>query len=142
MDGSEDADARGGFSSAIAGRADQLDASAGAVDRYDRLAVEALLAETIKAAKLAKVIKSTSLKRVIVMERAGAHDADLRLLGRSLEHLVKAAARHGLTLRQNYDRETPRLAVQIGRYAYAEEDAVDLVFAHGPRDTGRRTATR
>jgi IS5 family transposase len=34
---------------------------------------------------------------------------------------VKAAARHGLKLRQNYNREAPRLAGQIGRYAHAKQ---------------------
>ncbi|MEX3860401.1 transposase, partial [Paraburkholderia sp. BR10923] len=36
-------------------------------------------------------------------------------------HLVKAAARHGLKLRQNYNREAPRLATQISRYAHAKQ---------------------
>ena len=36
------------------------------------------------------------------------------------EHLVKAAARHGFKLRQNYNREAPHLARQMGRYAHAK----------------------
>lgn len=56
-----------------------------------------------------------------VMEKAIAHPTDSRLLERYREHLVKAAARHDLTLRQNYNREAPRLASQIGRYAYAKQ---------------------
>jgi IS5 family transposase len=44
-----------------------------------------------------------------------------RLLERCREHLVKAAARHGIKLRQNYNREAPRLALQIGRYAHAKQ---------------------
>ncbi len=39
----------------------------------------------------------------------------------SCEHLVKAAAQHELKLRQNYNREAPRLAGQIGRYAHAKQ---------------------
>ncbi|MFS2083101.1 IS5/IS1182 family transposase, partial [Telluria sp. Tellsp99] len=50
-----------------------------------------------------------------------AHPTDSRLLERCREHLVKAAARHGLKLRQNYNREAPRLAGQIGRYAHAKQ---------------------
>jgi len=46
---------------------------------------------------------------------------DSRLHERCREHLVKAAARHGLKLRQNYNREAPRLASQIGRYAHAKQ---------------------
>jgi IS5 family transposase len=71
------------------------------------------------------VIKASSVKRVIVdttvMPKAIAHPTDSRLLERCREHLVKAAARHGIKLRQNYNREAPRLALQIGRYAHAKQ---------------------
>jgi IS5 family transposase len=76
-------------------------------------------------AKRANVIKATSAKRVIVdttvMQKAIAHPTDSHLLERCREHLVKAAARHGLKLRQNYNREAPHLARQIGRYAHAKQ---------------------
>lgn len=55
------------------------------------------------------------------MEKAIAHSTDSRLLERCREHLVKAAAQQGLRLRQNYNREAPRLAGQIGRYAHAKQ---------------------
>jgi IS5 family transposase len=78
--------------------------------------VEELLAETIEAAKRAGVIKAASVKRVIgdttVMEKAIAHPTDLRLIERG--HLLKVAARHGLKLTQTYNREAPRLGLQIG----------------------------
>ncbi|MGF6472999.1 IS5 family transposase [Paraburkholderia youngii] len=93
--------------------------------RMGEAGVEELLAETIEAAKRAGVIKASSVKRVIVdttvMEKAIAHPTDSRLLERCREHLVKAAARHGLKLRQNYNREAPHLALQIGRYAHAKQ---------------------
>lgn len=93
--------------------------------RLGEAGVEELLAETIEAAKRAGVIKASSVKRVIVdttvMQKAIAHPTDSRLLERCREHLVKAAARHGLKLRQNYNREAPRLASQIGRYARAKQ---------------------
>jgi IS5 family transposase len=93
--------------------------------RLGEAGIEELLAETIEAAKRAGVIKASSVKRVIVdttvMEKAIAHPTDSRLLERCREHLVKAAARHGLKLRQNYNREAPRLALQIGRYAHAKQ---------------------
>ncbi|TCK96525.1 IS5 family transposase [Paraburkholderia sp. BL9I2N2] len=93
--------------------------------RLGEAGVEELLAETIDAARRAGVIKASSVKRVIVdttvMEKAIAHPTDSRLLERCREHLVKAAARHGLKLRQNYNREAPRLALQIGRYAHAKQ---------------------
>jgi IS5 family transposase len=56
-----------------------------------------------------------------VMEKAIAHPTDSRLLERCRAHLVKAAERHGLTLRQNYNRIAPRLSIQIGRYAHAKQ---------------------
>ncbi|MGF6735683.1 IS5 family transposase [Paraburkholderia youngii] len=93
--------------------------------RLGEAGVEELLAETIDAAKRAGVIKASSAKRVIVdttvMPKAIAHPTDSRLLERCREHLVKAAARHGLKLRQNYNREAPRLATQISRYAHAKQ---------------------
>jgi IS5 family transposase len=93
--------------------------------RLGEAGVEELLAETIDAAKRAGVIKASSAKRVIVdttvMPKAVAYPTDSRLLERCREHLVKAAARHGLKLRQNYNREAPRLAGQIGRYAHAKQ---------------------
>ena len=93
--------------------------------RLGEAGVEELLAETIEAAKRAGVIKASSVKRVIVdttvMAKAIAHPTDSRLLERCREHLVKAAARNGLKLRQNYNREAPRLGLQIGRYAHAKQ---------------------
>lgn len=65
------------------------------------------------------------MKRVIVdttvMEKAIAHPTDSRLIEQCREHLVRAAARHGLKLRQNYKREARRLVLQIGRYAHAKQ---------------------
>ena len=72
--------------------------------RLGEAGVEELLAATIEAAKRAGVIKASSVKRVIVdttvMSKAIAHPTDSRLLERCREHLVKAAARHGIKLRQ------------------------------------------
>ncbi len=108
--------------------------------RLGEAGVEELLAKTIEAAKRAGVIKAASVKRVIVdttvMEKAIAHPTDSRLLERCREHLVKAAARHGLTLRQNYNREAPRLAGQIGRtkrvLSQKPKDKNKLYALHAP----------
>jgi transposase, IS5 family len=93
--------------------------------RLGEAGVEELLTETIDAAKRAGVIRASSAKRVVVdttvMPRAIAHPTDSRLLERCREHLVKAAASHGLKLRQNYNREAARLAGQISRYAHAKQ---------------------
>lgn len=56
-----------------------------------------------------------------VMPKAIAHPADGRLLDKARQHLVKAAGDNGLKLRQNYNRVSPHLAVQIGRYAHAKQ---------------------
>jgi IS5 family transposase len=93
--------------------------------RLGEAGVGELLAATIETAKRMSVIKASSVKRVIVdttvMPKEIAHPNDSRLLERCREHLVKAAAHHGLKLRQNRNREAPRLALQIGRYAHAKQ---------------------
>lgn len=87
--------------------------------------VEWLLTATIEAARKSKVIQAKSLDKVIVdttvMEKAVAYPTDSRLLERGRQHLVKLADGLGLKLRQNYNRQAPRLASQIGRYAHAKQ---------------------
>src|SRR5207253_3801626 len=56
-----------------------------------------------------------------VMQKAIAYPTDSALLERSRQHLVKAAQQCSLKLRQNYNREAPRLVRQIGRYAHARQ---------------------
>ncbi|WP_228098407.1 IS5 family transposase [Chitinilyticum piscinae] len=87
--------------------------------------LEWLLTQTIRAAESTGVVKRQSFDKVIVdstvQEKAIAHPTDSRLLNRGREQLVKLAAEAGLTLRQNYNREAPKLAGQIGRYAHARQ---------------------
>ena len=87
--------------------------------------VETLLAVTIEAARAAGLIKRSSMDTVIVdttvMPKAIAHPTDSKLLERSRQHLVKLAKDHGIALRQNYNRQAPRMAVQVGRYAHAKQ---------------------
>jgi IS5 family transposase len=93
--------------------------------RLGEVGMEELLAQSIEAAKRAKVIRPSSVERVIVdttvMEKAIAYPTDSALLERSRAHLVKAARQCSLHLRQNYNREAPRLVQQIGRYAHAKQ---------------------
>jgi len=93
--------------------------------RIGEAGLEWMLTQTIKAAESARVVKPQSFKKVIVdstvQEKAIAHPTDSRLLERARQHLVKLAAEAGLALRQNYNREAPRLAVQVGRYAHAKQ---------------------
>ena len=71
------------------------------------------------------MIKTFSIEHVIVdttvLEKAIAAPTDSRLLEHSRVHLVKAAQECGLTLRQNNNREGPRLASQSGPYAQAKQ---------------------
>ena len=87
--------------------------------------VETLLMVSINAARQLGMMKAASADRIIVdttvMPKAIAHPTDSRLLEKSREHLVKLAAEHGIPLRQNYNREAPRLAAQAGRYAHARQ---------------------
>lgn len=87
--------------------------------------ISMLLEQTIVAAKQGHVIQERSLERVIVdstvMEKAVAYPTDSRLLERGRQHLVRLAGVLGLTLRQNYNRQAPRMAVQVGRYAHAKQ---------------------
>lgn len=93
--------------------------------RIGKEGVERLLAETIAAAHRGKVIKERSLDRVIVdttvMEKAVAYPTDSRLLERARQHLVRVSGILGIKLRQNYNREAPRLAAQVARYAHAKQ---------------------
>ena len=93
--------------------------------RLGESGVEKLLEQTIAAAKEGRVIKESSLNRVIVdctvMEKAVAYPTDSRLLERGRQHLVKLADLLGLKLRQNYNRQAPRMAVQVARYAHAKQ---------------------
>lgn len=93
--------------------------------RLGEAGVEELLSITVAASVDCRAVKRASLKTVIVdttvMPKAVAYPTDSRLLDRAREHLVKAAADNNLKLRQNYNREAPRLATQIGRYAHARQ---------------------
>lgn len=87
--------------------------------------VETMLAVTIDAARRIGFVKAASVDKVIVdttvMPKAIAHPTDSRLLERSRQQLVKLAIEQGLSLRQNYNRQAPKLAAQIGRYAHAKQ---------------------
>lgn len=93
--------------------------------RIGEAGVESMLMVTLAAAQQIGAVKAVSFDRVIVdttvMPKAIAHPTDSRLLERSRQHLVKLADEHGIALRQNYNREAPRIAAQIGRYAHAKQ---------------------
>lgn len=93
--------------------------------RIGEAGVERLLTESIDAARRGKVVKEKSFDNVIVdttvMEKAIAYPTDSQLLEKGRQHLVKLAESLGVGLRQNYNREAPRLAAQVARYAHAKQ---------------------
>jgi IS5 family transposase len=84
-----------------------------------------LLSASIDAARRGKVVKEKSFDKVIVdttvMEKAIAFPTDSQLLEKGRQHLVRLAESLGIGLRQNYNREAPRLAAQVARYAHARQ---------------------
>ena len=93
--------------------------------RLGEAGMEELLAQTINAAKAMKAVDARELSRVIVdstvQEKAIAHPTDSRLLEVARRKLALLCKRHGLKLRQSYEREGPRLSRQAGRYAHARQ---------------------
>jgi len=112
--------------------------------------VEKMLMATIKAGRKLGLLKAASTDRVIVdttvMPKAVAHPTDSRLLERSRRHMVKLAEDNGLMLRQNYKREAPRVAMEIGWYAHAKQfrrmkrslRTLESSFGRVYRDVGRQ----
>jgi IS5 family transposase len=56
-----------------------------------------------------------------VMEKAIAHPTDSRLYETARRCLVALAGKAGIRLRQNYNRQAPRLAARAGRLAHARQ---------------------
>ncbi len=83
------------------------------------------MAVTIDAARAAGLIKKSSVNKVIVdttvMPKAIAHPTDSRLLAKSRQHLIKLADEHDIDLRQNYNRQAPRMAAHVGRNVHAKQ---------------------
>jgi transposase, IS5 family len=86
---------------------------------------EWLLAQSIEAAKGAKVIKPESLKTVVVdttvQNKAIAHPTDSHLLNRARHQLAVQAQVEGISLRQSYARVGDEAEHQAGRYAHAKQ---------------------
>lgn len=93
--------------------------------RLGESGVEELLSVTLDTAIKSGQLEEKHLQSVIVdttvMEKAVAYPTDSKLLERSRRHLVAAAKKNGIVLRQNYNREAPTLVRRIGRYAHARQ---------------------
>jgi IS5 family transposase len=87
--------------------------------------VEWLLTKTIEAGRAAGAVTPRSLAEIAVdttvMEKAIAHPTDSRLYDKARRSLVTLAHKAGITLRQIYNRLTPRLATRAGRHAHARQ---------------------
>jgi len=94
-------------------------------DRIGEEGAEWLLTKTIEAGRSSSAVDDDSLSRVAVdttvMEKNIAHPTDARLYDKARQQLVALADDAGVTLRQNYNRLAPRLAMQVGRYAHARQ---------------------
>jgi len=93
--------------------------------RLGEAGLEELLAQTIAAAQAMKAVRVQDLERVIidttVQEKAVAYPTDSRLLEVARRKLVGLAKRHGVTLRQSYEREGSQLRRRAGGYAHARQ---------------------
>jgi IS5 family transposase len=89
----------------------------------DRLV--ALLQESLAAATRTGAAKPADFTRVIVdttvQPKAIAHPTDAKLLFRAREHLVRHAKRHGVALRQSYERVGKIALIRHQRYAHAKQ---------------------
>jgi IS5 family transposase len=89
----------------------------------DRLV--ALLQESLAAATRTGAAKPADFTRVIVdttvQPKAIAHPTDAKLLFRAREHLVRHAKRHGVELRQSYERVGKIALIRYQRYAHAKQ---------------------
>ncbi|NQS72489.1 MAG: hypothetical protein HQQ73_10135, partial [Desulfobulbaceae bacterium] len=69
---------------------------------------ELILQVTVQAGLISGAVKANSLERVsidtTVQEKAVAYPTDARLFNHSRERLVQFAGKHGVRLRQNYNR--------------------------------------
>ena len=86
---------------------------------------EWLLTQTIEAGRKSGVLKDKDCRRVnvdtTVQEKAVAFPTDSKLLDDARCLLVKLAKRHGIRLRQNYNRVAKRYRLKIARYAHAKQ---------------------
>jgi len=94
-------------------------------NRIGEEGAEWLLTKTIEAGRNSGTVDDTSLSRVsvdtTVMEKNIAHPTDARLYDKARRQLVALADEAEVTLRQNYNRLAPCLAMQAGRYAHARQ---------------------
>ena len=92
--------------------------------------LEALLAETIAIAVKTKAVSQRQLERITVdttvQTKAVAHPTDSHLILRAIEWLNRAARRHGVKLRQSFQRLATRARREVGRLLHGRGHAQGL----------------
>jgi hypothetical protein len=97
---------------------------------------ETMLIVMIKVGRQLGLLVAVSVDRVIVdttvMALEGAYPTGSRLLEKARELLLNLAEGNGLMLRQSYNREAARMAMQAARYPPCQSIAAhEEVAAHG-----------
>ncbi len=84
-----------------------------------------ILQVAVQAGLTTGALKTSSLERVsidtTVQKKTVACPTDARLFNRSRERLVRLAGKHGVRLRQNYNRPGPRILMWASRYFHARQ---------------------
>lgn len=87
--------------------------------------LEWLLTTVLNSAINTGMLKRESLAHLsvdsTVMEKNIAHPTDSGLMEKLRKKLVSCLRKNGLSVRQSYSRQGPRLAEKIGRYAHARQ---------------------
>lgn len=116
--------------------------------------MELLLSATVEVAVISGAVKPSSLERVsvdtTVQPKAIAYPLDSRLYHRGREILVRLAARHGIKLRQSYQRLGKCALRLANRYAHARQmrrarreiKRVKTFLGRVSRDIGRKLGGR
>src|SRR5579864_2512014 len=87
--------------------------------------LNALLQESVATATRTGAAKPADFTQTIVdttvQPKAVAHPTDAKLTNRAREKLVRLAKRHGVALRQSYERVGKRALIAYQRYAHAKQ---------------------
>jgi IS5 family transposase len=93
--------------------------------RLGESGMQKILSATIVTAISTKAVEKKSLEQVIVdstvMPKNICYPTDGRLMNKARERLVKLAKKHGLSLRQNYNRKSVYALRKLSSYAHARQ---------------------
>jgi transposase, IS5 family len=116
--------------------------------------IAALIQESLNVATRTGAAKPADFTKIIVdttvQPKAVAFPTDARLMHRAREKLVRLAKRHGVVLRQSYERVGKRALIDHQRYAHAKQfkranralKSLRTYLGRVIRDIGRKIAGR